>query len=64
MNVSRSAFRAMQLVEPRLVDRNLAALQRGDALGQDVADDDGVAELGEAGAGDEADVSGAEDGDA
>ena len=53
-----------QLLEAGLVDRHLAALQRRDALGDDVADDDRVAELGEAGTGDEADVAGAEDGDA
>ena len=53
-----------QLVEPGLVDRYLAALESGDARGEDVTDDDGVAELGEAGARDEADVAGAEDGDA
>ena len=50
-----------QLVEAGLVDRHLAAPQRVDPLGDDVADDHRVAELGEAGAGDEADVAGAED---
>ena len=52
-----------QLVEPLLVDRHLAAAQRVDPLLDDVADDDVVAEVGEAGAGDEADVAGAEDRD-
>ena len=49
------------VVEPRLVDRHLAVAQPLDALGEDVADDDVVAEVGEARAGDEADVAGSED---
>ena len=49
------------LVEPRLVDRNLARLQRLDPLGQDVAHDDLVAEIRKARAGDETDVPGPED---
>ena len=53
-----------EVVEPGLVNRDLAAAQRGNALGDDVADDDVVAELGEAGTRDEADVSGSEDCDA
>ncbi len=52
-----------ELVEPRLVDRDLAGAQRVDLRRDDVADDDVVAELGEARAGDETDVAGAEDGD-
>ena len=52
-----------QLVEAGLVDRHLAAAQRFDPVGEDVADNDVVAELAEAGAGDEADVAGAEDSD-
>ena len=52
-----------QLLEPRLVQRHAARLQRLDPLGHDVADDDLVAELGEAGAGDEADPAGPEDAD-
>ena len=59
--MSRSAFRAQQLVEARLVDRHLAAAQLLDPLGEDVADDDVVTELGEARAGDETDVARAED---
>ena len=39
-----------QLLEPRLVDRDLTSLQRRDPIGEDVADDDGMAELREAGA--------------
>ena len=50
-----------QLVEARLVDRHLARAQRLDPLGQDVADDDVVPEIGEARAGDETDVARAED---
>ena len=50
-----------QLVETRLVDRHLAAAECVDSVGEDVADDDLVAEVGEARAGDEADVAGAED---
>ena len=51
------------LVEPGLVDRHLTGLQPLDALGQDVADDDLVAEIREARAGDETDVAGPEDPD-
>ena len=47
-------------VEARLVDRHLARLQALDPLREDVANHDLVAELGEAGAGHEADVAGAE----
>ena len=61
--MSRSVFARDQLGEARLVDRDLAAPQRLDPLGEDVTDDDGVAEVGEAGAGDETDVPGTEDGD-
>ena len=52
---------AQQLLEPWLVDRHLARAQLLDPLGDDVADDDVVPELGEARAGDETDVAGAED---
>ena len=45
------------------MERHLAGAERLDLLGDDVADHDLVAELGEAGAGDEADVAGAEDPD-
>ena len=50
-----------QLVEPRLEERHLPGAQRIDPLGDDVADDDVVAELGEAGPADEAGVPGAEE---
>jgi hypothetical protein len=53
-----------ELVEPRLVDRHLTAPERVDLLHDDVADRDGVPQLGEARPGDETDVAGAEDGDA
>ena len=61
--MSRSAFRSQQLVEAGLVDRHLAGAQPLDPVGDDVADDDVVPELGEARAGDEADVARAEDSD-
>ncbi len=44
-----------------LVERHLAELERLDLLRDDVADDNVVAELGEARPGDEADPAGAED---
>ena len=53
-----------QVVETGLVDRHLAAAERLDAVREDVAHDDVVAELGKAGARDEADVARAEDRDA
>jgi len=52
------------LTESRLVDRHLAAPECFDAVGEHVAYDHPVPELGEAGSGDEADVAGTEDGDA
>ena len=52
-----------QLGDVLLVERHLAAAQRVDLLGHDVADHDLVAELGEARARDEADPAGAEDPD-
>ena len=52
-----------ELVEPRLVDRNDTRAQRVDLRLDDVADDDVVPELREAGAGDEAHVPRAEDRD-
>src|SRR5262249_14871196 len=39
---------AQHLLEPRLVDRRLAAVERLDLLGEDVTGDDLVSELGEA----------------
>ena len=45
------------------MQRHAARLQRLDPLGHDVADDDLVAQLGEAGAGDETDPAGPEDAD-
>ena len=51
------------VVEPRLVDRHLPVAQALDPLRQNVADDDLVTEIGEARAGDEADVTGPEDRD-
>ena len=53
-----------QLLESGLIDWNLTAPERRDPLGEDVTDDDRVAELSQAGPGDEADVAGAEDRDA
>ena len=49
------------VLEPGLVDRHLARAQALDALGDDVAEDDVMAEVGEARTGDEADVAGPED---
>ena len=51
------------LVEAGLVDRDLARLEPLDPLGDDVADHDLVAEVGEARAGHEADVAGPEHAD-
>ena len=45
--------RGDQIGEAWLEDRDLTALQRGDAISENVANDDVVPELGEAGAGDE-----------
>ena len=50
-----------EIGKPLLVDRHPAAAKRVDLLGDDVADDDVVPQVGEAGTGDEADVAGAED---
>ena len=58
------AVAEQECVEPRLVDRHLAATEPVDPLGEDVAHRDLVAELGEAGPRHEPDVAGAEDGDA
>ena len=63
MKRRRSRVAREELVEPRLVDRHDARAQRVDLRLDDVANDDVVAELGEAGAGDEADVPRAEDRD-
>jgi len=57
------AIPLQQLFEARLVDRHLPRLEPGDLLRDDVADDDVVAQLGEAGAGDQANVARAEDRD-
>ena len=51
------------LLEAVLVDRDLARLKALDPLGHDVADHDLMPEVGEAGAGDEADVAGPEHAD-
>ena len=58
---SRSRVLLDQLGQAGLVDRHLAAAQRLDLLGQDVARPDLVAELGEAGGGHEADPADADD---
>ena len=50
-----------QLFEPGLVDRHRAAAERVDLLRHDVADDDLVTQIREAGTGDEADVAASED---
>ena len=60
---SRSRFLRDELLEAGLVDRDLAALEARDLVGVDVDAPDLVAELGEAGGGDEADVAGADDPD-
>ena len=51
------------LVEPRLEDGDVARQQRRDLRRVDVADHHVVTDLGEAGAGDQPDVAGAEDRD-
>ena len=61
VKVRRSLVPGDQLLEPRLEERHLPGAQRLDPLGDDVADDDVVAELGEAGPADEAGVPGAEE---
>ena len=60
---SRPRWRCDELGQAGLVDRDLAALQARDLVGVDVDAPDLVAELGEAGRGDEADVAGADDAD-
>ena len=60
---SRSAFFGDQLGQAGLVDRHLAARERLDLLLDDVARVDLVAQLGEAGGGDEADPADADDAD-
>ena len=50
-----------QLGQARLVDRNLAAVERVDLRLVDIDAGDVVAAVGEAGAGDQADVAGAND---
>ena len=54
---------ATSSARPGLVDRDLAALEALDLVGVDVDAPDLVAELGEAGRRDEADVAGADDAD-
>ena len=53
-----------QIVEPRLVDRHLAARQRRHLAGVLVDASHLMAEIGKAGPGDEADIAGADHGDA
>ena len=53
-----------QIVEARLVDRHLAALQRRDLAGVLVDAGDVMAEIGKAGPGNEADIAGADHRDA
>jgi hypothetical protein len=53
-----------QLGQTGLVDRHLAALEPRDPVGEDVEPDDQVAQLGQAGGGDEPDVAEPHDGDA
>ena len=64
VNERRSRFRSSSSGEALLVDRHAAGPERLDLLGDDVADHDVVAEVGEAGAGDESDPARAEDPDA
>ena len=66
VNFSRPAFDVAcdQVVEPRLVDRHLAALERGDLACVLVDAGDLVAEVGKAGPGNEADIAGADHGNA
>ena len=49
-----------QLVQARLVDRHAALMQRGELLGVGLHNGDVDAELGEAGAGDQADIAAAD----
>ena len=63
VKVSRSRVPREQLLQARLVDRDLAGAKPLDPLGEDVAHHDVVTELCEARAGDETDVAGAEDSD-
>ena len=53
-----------QRIQPGLVDRNLAAVQPLDLAGIDIDTDDMVARIRQTGAGDQADVAGAENRDA
>ena len=61
VNRRRSRVAREQLLESRLVDRDLAARERLDPLGNDVPDDDLVAQLREARGSDEAYPAGADD---
>ena len=63
VKVSRSEFLLDQLGQAGLVDRHLAAPQRLDLLGDDLAGHHAVAQLGEAGGGDQADPADADDAD-
>jgi hypothetical protein len=58
-----ATLRAHDLPAGRLVDRDLAALQQLDLALVDVEAQHVVADVGEAGAGDEADVAGSDDAD-
>jgi hypothetical protein len=60
---ARRAVARDDLVQPRLVDRDAALVEDADLARVDVQADHVVAHFGEAGAGDEADVAGADDGD-
>ena len=61
MKVSRSRLRSISSARPGSWNGSRPAFRLLDPLGDDVADDDLVPALGEAGAGDEADPAGAED---
>ena len=63
VNCIRSLVALEDVVQARLVDRDLARAQALDPLGNDVADHDLVTEIGEARPRDEADVSRAEHAD-
>src|SRR4029077_20023613 len=52
------------IVEARLIDRHLTAFQRGDLRPVPVDADHLMAEIGETGAGNKADIAGADHGDA
>jgi hypothetical protein len=66
VNCSRPAatLRAHDLRQARLVDRDAAVVEHADLLRVHVQADDVVAHFGQAGAGDQADVTGADNGKA